>query len=89
MKYCAASYRKNSRAGSALGGGVNEYPPIANTRKVMCTAMVRPCTIEPHGEVTSLKVRVSAKQKRELEKKAEKRGLTVGALVREILEKAS
>jgi predicted DNA binding CopG/RHH family protein len=51
--------------------------------------MVRPCTIEPHGEVTSLKVRVSAKQKRELEKKAEKRGLTVGALVREILEKAS
>jgi predicted DNA binding CopG/RHH family protein len=51
--------------------------------------MARPRTIEPYGEVTSLKVRVSAKKKRELEKKAEKRGLTVGALVREILEEAS
>jgi hypothetical protein len=51
--------------------------------------MARPRTIEPNGNVTSLKVRLSAKQKSALEKKAEKRGLTVGALVREILEEAS
>ena len=72
-----------------LGGGENEYPPTANTCKVLCSLMARPRTIEPNGEVTSLKVRVSQKKKRELEKKAEKRGLTVGALVREILEEAS
>ena len=51
--------------------------------------MARPRTIEPNGNVTSLKVRLSTKQKSALEKKAEKRGLTVGALVREILEEAS
>ena len=72
-----------------LGGGENEYPPTANTCKVLCSLMARPRTIEPNGNVTSLKVRLSAKQKSALEKKAEKRGLTVGALVREILEEAS
>ena len=72
-----------------LGGGENEYPPTANTREVLCSVMARPRTIEPNGNVTSLKVRLSTKQKSALEKKAEKRGLTVGALVREILEEAS
>jgi predicted DNA binding CopG/RHH family protein len=39
--------------------------------------------------VSTLNFRVSEKKKRELEKKAEKRGLTVGALLREMLEEAS
>gem|GEM_PF-4654672 len=72
-----------------LGGGESEYPRTGDTVQVLCSLMARPRTIEPNGNVASLKVRLSAKQKRELEKKAEKRGLTVGALVREILEEAS
>jgi predicted DNA binding CopG/RHH family protein len=51
--------------------------------------MARPRTIAPTENVSTLNFRVSEKQKRELEKKARKRGLTVGALMREILEKAS
>lgn len=51
--------------------------------------MARPRTIAPNGNVTSLKVRMSEKQKQRLESEAKKRGLTVGALVREKLDKAS
>lgn len=56
---------------------------------VMSDLMARPRSINPKGNTRKLSVRVADSVARELEKEAEKQGKTLGAVVRERLEKGA
>jgi hypothetical protein len=55
----------------------------------MSDLMARPRTINPKGNTRKLSVRVADSVARELEKEAIKKGKTIGAVVRERLEKGA
>ena len=63
----------------------SRLPALNHTLVVMSAVMARPRFINPNGEVVKLTARIPEKVARDLQREAQRRGVTVGQVVRERL----